>query len=156
MPVPDFITRLRRKVGHDLLWLPAVTAVVLDAHGRVLLVRRADNGRWAPVTGIVDPGEQPAVCAVREVWEETRVSARVQRLASVTACEPVVHANGDRAQYLDLTFRLEHVEGDPRVGDDESVDVGWFAPDALPAMAPDLRARIDQARAPGAEVVFGR
>ena len=28
--------------------------------GRILLGRRSDNGNWAPITGIVDPGEEPA------------------------------------------------------------------------------------------------
>ena len=71
MPTPDFILRLREKIGHDLLWLPGVTAVVLDDRNRVLLGRRADNGRWTLITGILEPGEQPAVGVVREVLEET-------------------------------------------------------------------------------------
>lgn len=155
MPIPDFIVALRRRLGHDLLWLPAVTAVVLDA-GHVLLVRRADNGRWAPVTGIVDPGEQPAVCAAREVLEETRVVARVQRLVSVHADDPVTHANGDRAQYLDLTFRCGYVSGTAAVGDDESLEVRWFPLDALPPMRPTSLARIEAAVPADGEVQFVR
>ena len=31
-----------------------------------LTVRRADDGAWTPVTGIIDPGEEPAIAAVRE------------------------------------------------------------------------------------------
>jgi 8-oxo-dGTP pyrophosphatase MutT (NUDIX family) len=155
MPVPDFIVDLRRKIGRDLLWLPGVTAVVLDG-GSVLLARRADNGSWAPVTGILDPGEQPALGAEREVWEETRVRARVQRLVSVSALEPVTHPNGDRAQYLDLTFRLEYVSGMATVGDDESLDVRWFALDDLPSMKPEVRARIDQAVPADGDVLFVR
>ena len=30
MPVPDFVVSLRERIGHDLLWLPGVTAVVLN------------------------------------------------------------------------------------------------------------------------------
>ena len=63
-PVPDFVVDIRRKIGHDPLWLPAVTAVVRRGD-EVLLVERSDNGRWTPVTGIVDPGEEPAVAAAR-------------------------------------------------------------------------------------------
>jgi hypothetical protein len=57
MPTPEFIVELRKKIGHDLLWLPGVTGVVLDADDRVLLVRRADDGRWTLVSGVLEPGE---------------------------------------------------------------------------------------------------
>lgn len=141
MPVPEFILKLRKKIGHDLLWLPGVTAVVLRGD-EVLLVRRSDNGQWAPVTGIVDPGEHPAVCASREVFEETGVVASVEALAWVNVSRPVVHANGDHAQYLDHTFKCRYLSGEPHVADDESVEVGWFATTALPDMAPSLAERI--------------
>ena len=67
MPTPDFVIELRKKIGHDLLWLPGVTGLVIDDAQRVLLVRRADNHRWTLVTGFLDPGEQPAAGIVREI-----------------------------------------------------------------------------------------
>ncbi len=134
MPTPDFVLALRSQIGHDLLWMPGVSAVVLHQDGRLLLGRRADNGLWAVVSGIPEPGEQPALAAVREVLEETGVEVTVQGLAAVSASpEPVRYENGDRAQYLDLTFLCRAVgTGDPQVADDESTDVGWFEADALP------------------------
>jgi 8-oxo-dGTP pyrophosphatase MutT (NUDIX family) len=134
MPTPQFILDLRAKVGHDMLWLPGCTAVVFDDDGRVLLVRRADNGRWALVTGILEPGEQPAVGALREVEEETGVIAEAERLLSVTALPRVEYYNGDQTTYLDVTFRCRYISGEARVNDDESSDVGWFALDELPAL----------------------
>ncbi len=65
MPIPDFVVELRQHVGDAVLWLPAVTAVI-RRDDQLLLVRRSDNGIWSPVTGIMDPGEEPAACAVRE------------------------------------------------------------------------------------------
>ena len=57
-------------------------------------------------------------------------------LASVKAgCRMTVYANGDQTQYLDLSFVCRLAEGgsaEPRVADDESLEVGWFSPDALP------------------------
>ena len=38
---------IRATAGHQLLYLPGVSAVVFDDEGRVLLGKRADNGRWA-------------------------------------------------------------------------------------------------------------
>ncbi|HYF72302.1 MAG TPA: NUDIX domain-containing protein [Nocardioides sp.] len=146
MPIPPFVAELRRLVGTLELWLPAVTAVVLRGEpGRqeVLLTRRADNDEWAPVTGILDPGEEPAVGAAREALEETGVEVRVDRLASVGSSPQVVHGNGDLGVYLDLTFACTWVAGDARVADDENTDVRWWPVDALPPMSDWLRERID-------------
>jgi ADP-ribose pyrophosphatase YjhB (NUDIX family) len=144
VPVPEFVVRLREKIGHDPLWLPGVTAVVLDGD-RVLLVRRSDNGAWTPVTGIVDPGEHPEDTAVREVLEETGVACAVEALVWVNVSDPVVHVNGDHAQYLDHTFRCRYLDGHAHVADDESSDVDWFALDALPPMAPVFTERLRRA-----------
>lgn len=135
MPTPQFILDLRAHVGHDTLWLPSVTAVVL-ADGQVLLVRRADNDLWTLVTGCLEPGEQPAVGAVREVAEETAVVAIAERIVSVSALPLTVYGNGDRVHWLDVTFRCRAVGGTARVNDDESVDVGWFKLGELPESLP--------------------
>ena len=144
MPIPDFVVELRKKIGHDELWMPGVTAVI-RREGEVLLVRRSDNGQWAPVTGIVDPGEEPAACAVREAREEAGVEIRVDRLASTSVMKDVVHANGDRAAYLDLAFAGTWLSGEALPGDDECVEVGWFLPSRFPPMKDALRERIDAA-----------
>jgi 8-oxo-dGTP pyrophosphatase MutT (NUDIX family) len=132
MAIPEFVRELRSVIGHSPLWLSGVTAVVLDDGGRVLLARRADTHRWSLITGIIDPGEQPADAAVRECLEETGVHAVPELLAGVSVTEPMLHVNGDQAQYLNLTFRCRAVGGEARVNDEESVEVGWFELDALP------------------------
>jgi ADP-ribose pyrophosphatase YjhB (NUDIX family) len=144
MPVPQFIADLRARIGHDPLWLIGLTAVVIR-EADVLLVERADNGSWTPVTGIVEPGEEPADAAVREVGEETGVTAVPARLAWVHATAPVIHVNGDRAQYLDHVFLMRWVAGEPHPADDESTDARWFALDALPEMSARMHDRITAA-----------
>ena len=47
MPIPDFLRTIRAKIGHDYVLLPAVAAVVQRVDGKVLLMRRADNGEWS-------------------------------------------------------------------------------------------------------------
>jgi len=144
MPIPEFIVELRRHIGHAPLWLPGVTAVVIrDQH--VLLVKRADNQAWTPVTAIVEPGENPADCAVREALEETGIHAVARRLAWVHVTRSIVHANGDRAQYLDHVFRMDWVAGEPFPADDESLDARWFDLSTMPQMSGDMRRRIEMA-----------
>jgi 8-oxo-dGTP pyrophosphatase MutT (NUDIX family) len=134
MATPDFIRTIRASVGHELLWLPGVSAVVLDDEGRVLLNRRTDTRKWSLIGGIPEPGEQPAACAVREVQEETGVHCVVERVLIVQALNPVTYDNGDVCQYMDISFRCRAVGGEARVNDDESLEVGWFAVDALPEL----------------------
>ena len=136
MPTPAYIAALREVWGHQPLLLPGVSGVVLrgdPGQEQVLLGRRADNGRWSIPAGIVEPDEQPADCVVRELWEETRVRVAVERLASVIAEGPITYPNGDVCQYISMTFRCRYLSGEAAVGDDESLEVGWFAPDDLPA-----------------------
>ena len=144
MPTPDYVLQLRAKVGHDLLWMPGVTAVIRRGD-ELLLVKRRDNGEWTPVTGIVDPGEEPAVTAVREAVEETGVEIRVDRLASTGAGREMTYDNGDRAVYLDITFACTWLSGEAYVADDESVEVRWFPLDGLPPMSEEVRERVESA-----------
>ncbi len=134
MATPDFILALREQLGHATLWLPGVTAVVLRGEEEVLLVRRADDGTWTPVTGICDPGEHPAETAVRESREETGVECEVELLAWVGVTPVIEYPNGDRVQYVDHTFRCRYLGGDAHVADDESSEVRWFPVDGLPPM----------------------
>ncbi|HZC91637.1 MAG TPA: NUDIX domain-containing protein [Mycobacterium sp.] len=144
MPIPEFIVELRRHIGHAPLWMPGVTAVVVRDQ-QVLLVQRADNHAWTPVTGIVEPGENPADCAVREVLEETGIQAVARRLAWVHVSRPTVHANGDHAQYLDHVFRMDWVAGEPFPADDESLDARWVDLAKLPQMSVDMHRRVELA-----------
>jgi len=151
MPTPPFVLALRAVVGNHPLWLSGVTAVVLrelDGVPQVLLVRRADTGAWTPVTGIIDPGEQPAAAAAREVLEEASVIAVPERLAWVNALAPMTYDNGDQAQYLDLTFRFRWVSGEPTPGDDENTEAAFFPLDGLPTMSAHMRDRIERALPP--------
>ncbi|MEV6424433.1 NUDIX domain-containing protein [Streptomyces sp. NPDC051662] len=145
MGTPDFIREIRATAGHQLLLLPGVSAIVFDDEGRVLLGRRADTGGWSIIGGIPEPGEQPADTAVREVYEETAVRCVAERVVLVQALKPVTYPNGDECQYMDITFRCRAVGGEARVNDDESLDVGWFAVDALPALQEFALFRIKQA-----------
>ncbi|WP_168583302.1 NUDIX hydrolase [Gephyromycinifex aptenodytis] len=162
MPIPEFVARLREHVGHDPLWLPGMSAVILKDDPQrpggppwVLLVRRSDDGSYTPVTGIVDPAEHPARTAVREAAEEACVQIRVERLVAVRVVGPVTYPNGDVSNYLDHAFRCRWVSGDPVVGDDESTEAGWWPTDGLPPMLARHEEAIRLALAEDSDVFFG-
>jgi 8-oxo-dGTP pyrophosphatase MutT (NUDIX family) len=125
MATPDFVLDLREKIGTAPLPLVGVTAVVFRGE-RVLLGKRSDNGAWQCVSGIVDPGEEPADAAVRECLEEAGVVVRAERLALIHQIPRTTYANGDQVDYLDLVFRCSWVSGEPHPADGELTEVGWF------------------------------
>ncbi|MCZ7461753.1 NUDIX hydrolase [Streptomyces sp. WMMC940] len=150
MGIPDFIREIRTSAGHQLLFLPGVSAVVFDDDGRVLLGKRADTGKWSIIGGIPEPGEQPATAAVREVYEETAVRCVPERIVLVqTFARPVTYPNGDRCQFMDVCLRCRAVGGEARVNDEESLEVGWFPVDALPELEEFALFRIKQALTDG-------
>src|SRR4029453_14459945 len=79
MPASPYVTAMRAHVGNDLLLLPGPSAVVRGEGGRILLMRRGDDGRWSLPAGMIEPGEQPSDAALREVFEETGIIAEIER-----------------------------------------------------------------------------
>lgn len=146
MATPDYIAAIRRVYGQGRLLLPGVSAVVLRDDlepGRVhlLLTQRSDTGRWSLPAGIVEPLEQPAAAILRELFEETRITAEVERLALLRTDPDVVYPNGDRCQFVAMCFRCRYVSGQAQVGDEESTDVAWFPADELPEELNDIQRR---------------
>jgi 8-oxo-dGTP pyrophosphatase MutT (NUDIX family) len=146
VPTPDYIARIRRVYGQGRLLLPGVSAVVLRRDleaGQVhlLLTRRSDTGRWSLPAGIVEPFEQPAAAALRELLEETRITAEAERLVLLTTDPDVVYPNGDCCQFVSMCFRCRYVSGEAQVGDEESTEVAWFRADDLPDDVSDIQRR---------------
>ena len=82
VPAPDLHERFGREIGYVTAKVGVEVAVV-DERGRLLLVRRADDGRWAMVSGYLDPNEHPAEGARREVAEELGLDATIGELVAV-------------------------------------------------------------------------
>jgi 8-oxo-dGTP diphosphatase len=135
MAIPPYIAWLREHIGHATLLVPAAGAVIRDKANRVLLIRRGDGRGWSLPGGIMEPGERIADCLIREVWEETGLEVEPVRLVGVysdPAYVDVTYPNGDRAHFVSATFECRVVGGVLRADGDESLEVAFFALDALP------------------------
>lgn len=133
MTTPDFIVELRRVVGHQLLLLPGVAAIVPDREERTLMVRRRDTGRWQLPSGIIEPGENPADALVREVEEETGLTVSVDRIAAVLGRRRVTYDNGDECEYVTTVFRCSATGGVLRP-DGEEITEAAYLPRSDPAL----------------------
>lgn len=102
--------------------------LVRDEHGRVLLVKQADTGRWATIGGSVEVDEDPAAAAVREAEEEAGITVELIRLITALGGPQfrITYPNGDRTSYVSLIYEARLVGGDPKPDNDETIDVAWF------------------------------
>ena len=144
MPISPYVRALRDRVGPMRLLLPSVSAHVLDAEGRLLLVRQRDDGVWTTPGGLVEPDERPADAVVRETWEETGLVVTPGRLLGVWGgAEFVVrYAHGDEAQYVIAAFACAATGGTLRPDLDETDAARYWslAEAAELPLAPWLRA----------------
>ena len=127
---------------------PGAGGAVFDEQGRILLVRRRDNGKWALPGGAIGLQESVAEAAVREIAEETGLQVEVTALVGVYS-DPqhvVAYDNGDVRREFFLLCRCRLVGGTLHV-DRESTDARFFALEdavGLP-LTPGHRQRIEDA-----------
>ena len=105
----------------------AVGGVVVGPEG-LLLVRMAygpTRGRYMLPGGIVEPGETLDAAVVREVLEETGVTARVRGICGLRTR----HDGPNNDAYV--LFLLEPVAGEPVSDGRENEDARYFSPAEL-------------------------
>lgn len=116
----------------------AAYAVIIDGAGRMLLPHwhAPDAGGWTLPGGGIDPGEDPADAAVREVFEETGYHCVLDDLLGVDNMVipgelrlPHSNRQGIPLQNLRVIYRAHITGGELTVEQDGSTDdVGWFTP----------------------------
>ncbi|MEV0896615.1 NUDIX domain-containing protein [Actinoplanes sp. NPDC049802] len=129
----SYLGRVRASVGDtDTIFFVGARTVVLDDDGRLLLIQRSDNLRWAIPAGAMELGESMAECAVRELWEETGL--RATSLTPYAFYTSYTYTNEYRHTYQQvlMTFLVNSWEGELLRQTEESVDAGFFPLDALP------------------------
>ncbi|MGQ0466900.1 MAG: NUDIX hydrolase [Sporichthyaceae bacterium] len=128
--------------------VPSVNVVVVDTEGRLLLIRRSDNGNWALPGGAIDVGESLAQAGVREVQEETGIVCEITGLVGIyTNPNHVLHytSNDEVRQECSIVLTAVPVSGEVSTSS-ESTAVEWaYASDlAGYRMHPSMQDRVDR------------
>jgi ADP-ribose pyrophosphatase YjhB (NUDIX family) len=113
---------------------PKVDVRALVRRGReVLLVRERSDGRWSLPGGWADIGWTPAAMAEREVAEESGFQVRARRLLALW--DRSRHNPGPSPwSVYKVAIACDLVGGTARPSI-ETLEAGWFPPDALPELS---------------------
>lgn len=115
----------------------SVAGVTFDDAGRVLLIKRRDNGQWQAPGGVLELNETFEHGVIREVFEETGVHVAADRLTGV-------YKNLVKG-VVALVYRCSYISGTPS-STEESSEVAWVdAREAASRMSPAFAVRISDA-----------
>lgn len=109
----------------------SVAGAVVREDGRLLAIRRADNGTWELPGGVLELTETPEEGVAREVWEETGIRVEVEELTGV-------YKNTTRG-IVALVFRCKPSGGEERTST-ESTAVEWLTPEEITARMTEVYA----------------
>jgi 8-oxo-dGTP pyrophosphatase MutT (NUDIX family) len=127
--------KLRARVGdHEVLLFVGARAVLRDGAGRLLLIRRSDNGQWALPAGALEIGESIVETAVREVFEETGLTATELTPFALYTGKDFLGTNmfGHTYQLHTTAFRIDAWTGELVTRTEETTDARFVAVDELP------------------------
>ncbi|MEV7598591.1 NUDIX hydrolase [Kitasatospora sp. NPDC089797] len=106
------------------------SVLLTDRGGKVLLLKASYRDQWQFPGGGMDPGEDPAECAARELREETGLTAGELRLLVVEWRE-AIPAQGEHAHPA-VHFMFDGGTVEPgavvRLQPEEIADHGYFTP----------------------------
>jgi 8-oxo-dGTP pyrophosphatase MutT (NUDIX family) len=113
--------------------IPAANVVIADDQGRILMIKRTDNGNWAIPGGTMEMGESIVDTAIREVLEETGITCKVTGIVG-TYTDPrhvvLFTSNNEVRQEFAIVFAGEYVSGEPTPSS-ESSEVHWLDRDVV-------------------------
>jgi 8-oxo-dGTP pyrophosphatase MutT (NUDIX family) len=115
--------------------LPAVSAVIFNDKGEILMQRRRDTRKWCIISGHVEFGESVEEAIIREVWEEANVKSEVVRLIGVYS-SPVytTYFYAERTvQHVVTYFEMKLADKIQHgLTNNESIEFAYFPLDKMP------------------------
>ena len=131
--IDDYVENIRSKIGHEAMFMPASTMLIYK-EGKILLQKRADDGKWAMHGGGLNPGEEFLETLYRELKEEINIEPINPKLFGIYAGKRMFHkySNGDEIYGVDHVFICEDFKGELKFNDNEVLEVKWFSIDNLP------------------------
>ncbi|WP_406272488.1 NUDIX domain-containing protein [Nocardia sp. NBC_00881] len=135
----------------------AVSAVVRDSVGRILMIHRTDNDLYSIPGGALEAGETITQALTREVKEETGIDVRVTDLIGIFSNPEhvIAYDDGEVRQEFSICFHADPIGGELRTSS-ESKDVRWVEPSKISSLSvhPSIALRIEHGLSTSADPFY--
>lgn len=146
----EYINGLRKYVGNQPLLIVGSTVLVMDAHNRLLMMKRSDNGNWGVPGGAMELGETTEETARRELFEETGLEVGELTLFGVFSGKELYYRypSGEEVYNVSIVYLAHDVHGTVKLFDGEHYDSQYFdltdlPENVSPPIKPILRKLLD-------------
>ena len=146
----NYISEMRKYVGHDLVMTVGCGVLVENEKGEVLLQKRSDTGEWGVPGGALEPGETFVEAAARELAEEVGIVVSDLKLFGLYSGDDreIHYPNGDIVYSLSVIFITDSYTGEISDSDSEVLGHKFFDKNSIPKelFYPDARPILDWAK----------
>ena len=128
-----YITEIRKKIGHDIMFMPASGGCIIQKN-KILLQRRKDNGTWAMHGGSLEIGETFEEALYRELKEELNIVPKNPQFINVYSGKELIftYPNQDRVCAISAAYLIEEYDGKIKIDQNEVSEVKWFDLENIP------------------------
>jgi len=134
----SYVGKLRKLTGDMTLIIPAARAIIRDIDGKILLIRRRDNGVWDLPAGGIELGESITDCLIREVREETGLEV-IEALPLTLQTQPrfsFTNIFGKKYQMFTMVFLVTKWQGNLIKQTNETTDARFYEINDMPELSP--------------------
>jgi 8-oxo-dGTP pyrophosphatase MutT (NUDIX family) len=113
--------------------------IVKNEQGHLLLQKRSDTLDWGTIGGALEPGDSFEEAAARELYEEAGLTATDFKFVALLSGKDMYfkYPHGDEVYNVMAVFEAIGVTGEPKVNDDESLELAYFPLDRpIPGLQP--------------------
>ena len=139
----NYISEMRKMVGHSTIMQCAASIVCIDEQGRILFGKRSDNHKWGYSGGAVEIDEHVEDCARRELQEEMGLAADELTFFCVNSGPEAhyVYPNGDEVSNFEIVYICRKWHGELKSCDGEMEELRFFHHDEidLSEISPPIR-----------------
>lgn len=128
-----YISNIRKKVGHDAIFMPSASCGIIN-DDKILLQKRTDNGKWDIHGGSLELGETFLEALERELKEELNIMPINPEIVNIYSGNDLhfIYPNNDEVYCISIIYLVKEYEGELKPDYDEVSEIRWFDLDKLP------------------------